>query len=249
MLELVNFVHRRFLEKYPNADFDSVYREYQELPSFRASGNMPVSPEVHYVMRLCTQFYLTEAFKAMKVDLDDPNIKEDLNEGNIGTPGRIAKVWCGAEPGDDVELGGGRWSEMPRLATFPNDGAQALPITKRVNLISNCSHHFVPFSTDFSKDSYAVVSYIPKRKVLGISKLQRLVNWVSQRFWLQEDLTRELYRVISEAAETEDVYVELKNIKHGCEFLRGAKSKDGSFTSVYYRGKFADPEVRRLISM
>ena len=136
---------------------------------------------------------------------------------------------------------------MPRLATFPNDGEQQLPITKRVNLISNCSHHFVPFSTDFSEDSTVIVSYIPKNKVLGISKLQRLVNWVGQRFWLQEDLTKELYRVIAKAAETEDVYIELRNIKHGCEFLRGAKSKDGSFTSVFYRGKFTDPEVRQLI--
>lgn len=137
---------------------------------------------------------------------------------------------------------------MPRIATFPNDDGMDLPITKRVNLISNCSHHFVPFSTDFSNDSYVIISYIPKNKVLGISKLQRLVNWVSQRFWLQEDLTKELYKVISEVAETEDVYVELRNIKHGCEFLRGTKSKDGQFSSVYFRGRFADRDVRRLIN-
>ena len=248
MADIVAFVRARFSEKYLDSDFDQCYQEYQALPAFRASGNMVVKPEVHFIMRLCTQYYLTEAFKAMKIDLDDPNVAEDLPNGNIGTPGRIAKVWCGSKPGDDTELGGGRWSPMPRLATFPNDLGQTLPITKRVNLVSNCSHHFVPFSTDFSDDSAVIVSYIPKNKVLGISKLQRLVNWVGQRFWLQEDLTRELYNVISKAAETEDVYVELRSIKHGCEFLRGAKSKDGAFTSVYYRGKFADPEVRALVN-
>lgn len=244
---MLEFVKDRFIKKFPDADFDEIYKEYQEIKPFAASGNHVVSPEVHYMMRLCTQYYLTEAFKAMKIDLSDPNVAEDLEAGNIGTPGRIAKVWCGAKPGDDTELGGGRWSPMPRLATFPNDTEQNLPITKRVNLISNCSHHFVPFSTDFSEDSSVVISYIPKSKVLGISKLQRLVNWVGQRFWLQEDLTRELYNVISKAAETEHVYVKLENIKHGCEFLRGAKSKDGAFTSVYYRGNFTSPNVRALV--
>ena len=244
---LYTFIKNRFCAKFPNADVDAAISEYDALKSFPASGNCHVSDEVHYVMRLSTQYHLTKAFEAMKVDLEDPNIAEDLSNGNIGTPGRIAKVWCGAAPNDDTELGGGRWSDMPRLATFPNDSGMHIPITKRVNLISNCSHHFIPFSTDFSTESQVIVSYIPKAKLLGISKLQRLVNWVAHRFWLQEDLTRELYRVISEAAETEDVYIELKNIKHGCEFLRGAKSKDGSFSSLYYRGRFSDAKIRELI--
>ena len=245
---LYQFIAARFKQKFPDADVDRAIAEYDEIPAFRASGNHPVSPEVHYVMRLTTQWHLQEAFKAMKIDLDDPNVAEDLSTGNIGTAGRIAKVWCGATPGDDTELGGGRWSEAPRIATFPNETGISLPITKRVNLISNCSHHFVPFSTDFSDDSQVVISYIPKSVVLGISKLQRLVNWVGQRFWLQEDLTRELYNVVSEAARTEDVYIRLENIKHGCEFLRGARTKDGAFTSVYYRGKFANEDIRKLVS-
>lgn len=244
---MYTFIKDRFRLKFPDSDLDKVLEQYEHLEAFPASGNHPVDPEIHYVMRLSTQYYLTRAFEAMKIDLNDPNVAEDLTSGNIGTPGRIAKVWCGSEPGDDTELGCGRWSDMPRLATFPNNTSHPLPITKRVNLISNCSHHFVPFSTDFSADSSVVVSYIPKNTVLGISKLQRLVNWVAQRFWLQEDLTKELYRVISEAAGTEDVYIRLENIKHGCEFLRGAKSKDGSFTSVYYRGRFDDAKIRNLI--
>lgn len=246
-MSLYTFIKSRYTMKYPEETFDKAFEEYEAVKPFKASGNTVLSNEAHYVMRLAVQYHLTEAFKAMKVDLDDPNVKEDLTEGNIGTPGRIAKVWCGADGDDDSELGGGRWSKMPRIASFPNDSGAALPITKRVNLISNCSHHFIPFSTDFNDDSSVVISYIPRNKVLGISKLQRLVNWVSQRFWLQEDLTRELYNVISKAAETEDVYVELRNIKHGCEFLRGAKSKDGSFSSVYYRGKFDDANVRAMI--
>lgn len=246
-MTLYTFVRDRYVAKFPESSFEAAMKEYEDTAPFLASGNHVLSAEAHFVMRMHVQYHLTEAFKAMKVDLSDPNIAEDVATGNIGTPGRIAKVWCGSKPGDDSELGGGRWSPMPRIASFPNTEISTAPITKRVNLISNCSHHFIPFSTDFDQDSHVVISYIPKKKVLGISKLQRLVNWVAQRFWLQEDLTKELYRVISEASETDDVYVELKGIKHGCEFLRGAKSKDGAFSSVYYRGAFKSEDVRRLI--
>ena len=246
--EALKFVKDRYVLKFPADGFEAALQQYEQLEPFSASGNHAVSAEVHLVMRLITSWYLREAFEAMKIDLNEPNVAEDLDAGNIGSFGRIAKVWCGAYPGDDTELGGGRWAPMPRLATFPNSGfSNKTPITKRVDLVSNCSHHFVPFGTLFSDDSYAIVSYIPNRKVLGISKLQRLVNWVAQRFWLQEDLTHELYRVIAQAAETEDVMVELHGIRHGCEFLRGAKSKDGAFTSVYYQGRFADPQVRALV--
>jgi GTP cyclohydrolase I len=183
----------------------------------------------------------------MKIDMSDDNVMEDLSSGNIGTPGRIAKVWMGANLDDDRELGGGRWSRKPRLASFPNTNDTNIPITKRVDIISNCSHHFIPFTTIAREESYAIISYIPDKFVLGISKLQRLADWVSQRFFLQEDLTKKLYEAVSEASQTDSVYVGLFNMVHGCESMRGAKSNDGSFTSEYYGGKFADPELRKQI--
>jgi len=68
--------------------------------------------------------------------------------------------------------------------------------------------------------------------------LQRIANWVSQRYFLQEDLTKALYDEISDIADTKSVYVILKNIEHTCQNLRGVKATDGGFTSEHYGGKF-----------
>lgn len=250
--EIINFIRPRYLLKFGLDSFGTDLSQYIELKPFKANENIwetnqSITDGAHYIARLVTQYHLTEAFKSMKIDMTDDNVCEDLSNGNIGTPGRIAKVWMGSNLDDDRELGGGRWSHEPRLASFPNTNETNIPITKRVDIISNCSHHFIPFTTIANEESYAIISYIPDQYVLGISKLQRLADWVSQRFFLQEDLTKKLYEAISEAAKTDSVYVRLNSLVHGCESMRGAKSRDGSFTSEYYGGKFVDPELRKQI--
>jgi GTP cyclohydrolase I len=248
------WVEKRFNAKFPNGNFDQAMMDYSCMNDFPPDGNAHdfIEPEVindesHYIMRLHTQWHLTKAFKAMRIDLDNHNVTEDMANGNIGTPGRIAKVWNGGSANDDRELGGGRWTKMPRLATFPNDENMDTPITKRVDIISNCSHHFIPFTTIAKTESYAIISYVPDDFVLGISKLQRVADWVSQRFFLQEDLTRALYEEISAVTQSTSVYVGLFDMVHGCESFRGAKAKDGTFTSEYYGGYFEDPEARKML--
>ena len=253
MIDIFDYMRDRFEMKYPDADFNKYYSEYSNIKPFKANENLwetgqSTTEEAFYILRLATQYYFKLAFEAMKIDIDnDPNLYERLSEGNIGTPGRLAKVYCGANLEDDTELGCGRFSKPPRIATFPNEQTKALPITKRVDLVSNCSHHTLAFSTMFRNDSYAIVSYIPGKKVLGISKLQRVIDHVSRRYWLQEDLSLAIYNAVSEAAETDDVLIRLCNIVHTCESLRGSQSKDGTFTSEMYGGKFEDPEVRKDI--
>jgi GTP cyclohydrolase I len=244
-----NYTKERYTKKYKN--FNKHWNDYEALESFRINENVQqvgdVTDEVHYIMRLCTQYHLTEAFRAMRINLDDPNVEEEYDVGNIGTPGRIAKMWTGSGTHDDRELLSGRWANKPRLAKFPNTHDTHIPITKRVDLTAVCSHHAAPFSTTFRDDAYAIISYIPENYVLGISKLQRLTDWISQRGWLQEELTQEIYKEISQVAETESVYVKLYNVVHTCESLRGAKSKDGAFTSEYYGGDFNNLDIRSQI--
>jgi len=251
MTELKLFVNYRYNERYHSDDFLAYYNEYSKIKDFAPNGNVndnqKISDKAHFIMRTCTQYYITKAFEAMKIDLNDDNVIENAEDGNIGTPGRIAKVWCGDGTHDDRELGSGRWSDKPRLASFPNTGNKTIPITKRVDIVSNCSHHFITFSTLTREDSYAIISYIPNDYVLGISKLQRVANWVSQRFWLQEDLSKALYDEVSEAAQTDSVLVAIVNAVHGCESFRGAKSSDGAFTSEYYGGAFEDTELRNSV--
>ena len=242
------FIEERYKGETPLSE---VLIQYKNLKSFAPNGNVfenaECSDDLHSVVRLVTQWHLTLAFSAMKIDLTDPNVAEVLSEGNIGSAGRIAKVFCGANTHDDTELGSGRWAVKPRIAAFPNEGKKNIPITKRIDIISNCSHHFISFNSLSREDSYAVISYIPDKYVLGISKLQRIANWVSQRFFLQEDLTRMLYEEISKVAKTDSVYVGLNKLVHGCEMLRGSKSNDGCFTSEYYGGAFDNPELRKQV--
>lgn len=252
--EQLKFINKRFKQQFTDAtssEFKIALNQYNSIDNFSANGNIfdvnDISDHVHFIMRTNTQYHLTNAFKAMKIDLEDPNIAEDLTVGNIGTPGRIAKVFCGANIDDDRELGSGRWSKKPRVATFPNTSSSKIPITKRVDLVSNCSHHFISFNSMQREDSYVVISYIPNDFILGISKLQRLVDWISQRFFLQEDLTTSIYKEISQIVKTDSVYIGLFNIVHGCESLRGVKSKEGSFTTEYYGGDFNNAKLREEV--
>ena len=82
--------------------------------------------------------------------------------------------------------------------------------------------------------------YRPNKYVLGISKLQRFTNWVARRFWLQEDLTQYLGNQIKRIADTEDVYIRLEGLVHGCEKFRGANSKEGSLTTEFKSGCFKE---------
>lgn len=239
-------VHSKFIQTFDNSKFESAWREYKALQNFKISENVEtaggISSEAHYIMRILTEHYLTLAFKAMKIDLTDPNVG-----GEKGTPYRMAKMYCGANLEDDSELLSGRWSNKPKMANFPNDHGQKHPITKKVDIVSVCSHHIAPFSTMFRENAYAIISYIPQNSVLGISKLQRIVDWVARRGHLQEDLTAMIYNEVSKASGTESVYVRLSGLMHTCESLRGTQSKDGAFTTEHYGGEFNKYELRKEV--
>jgi len=247
--DCLSFVWSHWKEKY-DSNFLKTKEAYIELKAFPPDGNIwesgqEIDDELLFFIRLVTQYYLSLAFEGMLIDLDDPNVAENISEGNIGSAARLAKIFCGSNINDDREMGSGRFAKKPRLAYFPNDNGSSIPITKKIDITASCSHHLIAFSSITNPDSYAVISYIPNERVLGISKLQRVANWISQRYWLQENLTKALYDEISTVAETKSVYVCLYAIEHGCEKFRGAKSKDGSMTTEYYGGKFeTNPKLR-----
>jgi len=250
----LNYIKKRFTEHYGKtaAEFKNAKKKYLELKPFAPDENIwetgqEIDDNTHLFMRLLTQYHLEQAFKANLIDLNNENVKEDLSTGNIGTPGRIAKVFSGFDTHDDRELGSGRWMKPIRLAKFPNTSKEKIPITKEVSLVSSCSHHFISFNSLSDPDSKVVVSYIPGKFVLGISKLSRLVDYISRRFYLQEDLTRKIYEAISEAAETEDVFVGLYSLVHGCEMFRGKCDNNGKFSTEHYGGAFKDPELRKQV--
>lgn len=260
--ELLEFVWERYNKKFPKnskAQFKRDFADFEKLPVFKANENIHeiinkkqnvdgdpdvsedyilsedlITPETHWIMRMVTQYYITKAFTAMKIDLNDPNINEQSL--GKGTPGRIVKMWCGDNLDDTTELGSGRWNKEPYISRFPNTDENHSIITKEVDVVSCCSHHFLPFST--YDGGTAIVEYIPGKYVLGISKLQRFVTWASRRFWLQEDLTQYIGKTISRIAETDDVHIKLTGLVHGCEKFRGAQAKNGSLSTEYKSGYF-----------
>lgn len=240
------FVKPRFKEVFPDFNFMDAWEEYQNLAKFKISENVEkvggISEQGHFIMRTVTEYHFIQAFKAMKIDLNDPNVG-----GDKGTPYRVAKMYCGAHLNDDSELLSGRWANKPNMTSFPNESKQCFPITKKVDILSVCSHHVAPFSTMFRDDAYAIISYIPDKQVLGISKLQRIVDWVARRGHLQEELTVKIYKEVSKAAGTDSVYVRLSGLVHTCESLRGTQSKDGAFTSEHYGGEFKKFELRKEV--
>lgn len=241
------FVRQRYFHHFGREDeagLAAALEEYRALQPFRVNENIhesgqTLSEEAHYVMRLHAMFYMGRVLDALKIDRNDPNVREEPSLGNLGTAGRIAKMYAGADPEDERELMSGRWNPEPRMATFPNGAQTHEPVFVTTQLDAVCSHHFIRFGQDQADPgSVVVVGYIPREKLGGISKINRFVNWCARRGWLQEDLTRYIGKKIMQTFETESVYVGLFNLKHGCTAFRGACDINASTSTSYVTGEF-----------
>lgn len=254
-LEQFNNLVDYFNQKFPEENLEHALYNLKNLKPFAAGGNIwesnqTIDEPTLLCMRWIAGLKMEEVLNVLKFDLNDSNLVQDLTVGNIGTAQRWSKTVTGDSLESDNEMMCGRYATKPRLATFPNNRSaseRGIPITKRIDISSVCSHHFLPYGTLLSEPAYAVVSYIPKDFVLGISKLQRVADWVARRPTIQEDLVQSLWDAIAEAAQTDDVYVGIFNARHTCEYLRGAKSQDGAFTTEIYKGKFEDISLRQHI--
>ncbi len=247
----LEFIKERFCNHYGKSqtEFRKAKENYLNLKSFAPDENIwetnqEFDDNTHLFMRLLTQYYLTLAFDANLIDLNNENVKEDLNVGNIGTPGRIAKCWCGKNTDDNTETLSGRWIKPPRMAYFQGEvNPNQQPIFIETQIRSVCSHHYIEFNNNpFYGDSFVVVGYIPKDGIRGgISKITRFVrDFISRRAWLQEDLTEKIGKEIEKQFKTDSVFVSLKNILHGCSWTRGANDQDAKTSTIYKSGKFLE---------
>ena len=194
-VDMIDFIWLRWSLKDMGDEeaFDKAVDEYDAVESFAPDGNVwedsnGISNDAQFIMRMVTQYHLTEAFKAMKIDLKNVNVAEDFDVGNIGTPGRIAKMWCGSSIDDTTELLSGRWIKEPRMASFKDgdDSGEIVWVETQVRAV--CSHHAIGFHNNPSNsDSKVVVGYMVKDGVRGgISKISRYVrDYASRRMLLQ----------------------------------------------------------------
>jgi GTP cyclohydrolase I len=111
-------------------------------------------------------------------------------------------------------------------------------VERNINVQSNCEHHFVII------DGLATVAYVPNEKVLGLSKINRIVEYFAKRPQIQERLTEQVYHALSFILDTEDVAVMI-DAQHYCVKSRGVEDTGSSTITSRLGGGFkSDPEVR-----
>jgi GTP cyclohydrolase I len=134
----------------------------------------------------------------------------DLTDDSLyGTPRRVAKMYV------DEIFWGLDYKQFPKCTTVQNKmGYDEMVLVRDINVQSNCEHHLVII------DGVCDIAYIPKEKVLGLSKLNRVVEFFSKRPQIQERLTEQIYHALSFILETEDIAVKIK-ATHFCVKSRG----------------------------
>ena len=167
-------------------------------------------------------FLFAEIMDVLGLDLTDDSLK--------GTPSRVAKMYV------DEIFSGLNPLNKPKVALFENKYQyNQMLVEKNITFYSNCEHHFVPI---FGK---AHIAYISSGKVIGLSKLNRIVQYFSQRPQVQERLTNQIGRELVEILGTEDVAV-IIDAKHLCVSSRGIKDDTSSTVTAYYGGAFNTSE-------
>ncbi|MBL7932473.1 MAG: GTP cyclohydrolase I FolE [Bacteroidia bacterium] len=170
------------------------------------------------------EHHFREIMNVLRLDLNDDSLK--------GTPARVAKMYV------DEIFSGLNPANKPRVALFQNKYQyKQMLVEKDITFYSNCEHHFVPL---FGK---AHLAYISSGKVIGLSKLNRIVNYYSKRPQVQERLTVQIANELKSVLETEDVAV-LIEAKHLCVSSRGIKDTSASTITSYYGGKFSEESVK-----
>ena len=145
----------------------------------------------------------------------------------IDTPNRVAKAWL-----DDLIKGS--ITNEPDITVFPNeDNYNGIVIQTGIKVNSMCAHHNLPFY------GYAAVAYIPKGNVIGLSKLNRIVEWFSRRPQMQESLTAQIHKFVSEKLQCDNVAVSISG-HHLCCGMRGVQHPDSLMTTNKFSGQFLE---------
>lgn len=163
--------------------------------------------------------------ETLGLDLRDDSLK--------GTPERVAKmyvkeIFSGLDP-----------ANKPRIALFENRYKyDQMLVEKDITFFSNCEHHFVPI---YGK---AHLAYISNGKVIGLSKLNRIVQYFAKRPQVQERFTMQVARELQQVLGTEDVAVVI-DAKHMCVSSRGVQDASAATVTSYYGGRFQKDATRQ----
>lgn len=169
--------------------------------------------------------HFEEIMRILGLDLEDDSLKD--------TPERVAKMYV-------HEVFSGLIPEnKPPVTLFENNyNYEEMLLEKNIKVHSFCEHHFVPII------GKAHVAYFSNGKVIGLSKINRIVDYFSRRPQVQERLTIQIAEELKKALKTEDVAVAI-TADHMCVTLRGIKDQDSSTYTSSFHGKFKEKQYRR----
>lgn len=169
-------------------------------------------------------WHFEKIMDTLGLDLDDDSLQN--------TPNRVAKmfvneVFSGLDP-----------RNKPEVTLFDNKYQyDQMLVEKNIKVHSYCEHHFVPIV------GKAHVAYISNGKVIGLSKINRIVDYYARRPQVQERLTEEIAEELKKSLNTEDVAIVIE-ADHMCVTMRGIKDQDSSTTTSSFHGKFRDTQYR-----
>lgn len=158
----------------------------------------------------------------------------DLNDDSLkGTPRRVAKAYV------NELFGGLNPSEMPKLSTFDNNyNYGEMLVEKNITVYSTCEHHLLPIV------GKAHVAYISNGKVIGLSKMNRIVDYFAKRPQVQERLTMQVVQALQTALGTQDVACVI-DAKHLCVNSRGVRDIVSSTVTSEFGGKFKEEGTKK----
>ncbi len=187
----------------------------------KSNGSIPRSQEDIEVMIDKAAAAYGEFLTAVGFDYKADRQTED-------TPRRVAKAWL-------KDLIVGSISNEPNITVFPNDeGYSGLVIQSGIPIVSMCAHHNLAFT------GYATVAYVPAENVIGLSKLNRIVEWFSRRPQMQESLTQQIHDYLSAKMNCPSVAVSIA-CKHTCCSHRGIKHPS-TMTTNKFSGVFMEKD-------
>ena len=170
-----------------------------------------------------------EIMDVIGLDLTDDSLK--------GTPKRVAKMYI------EEIFSGLNPNNKPKIALFDNKYQyNQMLVEKNITFYSNCEYHFVPII------GKAHIAYISSGKVIGLSKLNRIVQYYAKRPQVQERLTNQIAEELKNALQTENVAV-IIDAKHLCVASRGIKDDTSATVTAYYGGEFNTPsKINELLN-
>lgn len=172
------------------------------------------------------EHHFHEIMLILGLDLKDDSL--------IDTPNRVAKMYV------NEIFWGLDWEAFPKCTTVDNKMQyNEMVVERNINVQSNCEHHFVVI------DGLATVAYVPKQKVLGLSKINRIVEYFAKRPQIQERLTEQIFHTLRYILETDDVAVMI-DAQHYCVKSRGVEDTGSSTVTSRLGGGFkTDPAARQ----